>query len=397
MRRRAWSIQCARTWHPPRAGGCAWFADVETMVRVGRASVRGPDACDDARWSTEQGKEAAPAEPVKKTEGEWSDEEEEEEDEDEKTRIQKLRQEKEELKKRLSEIEEQLPMEQPKESKKAGKQMAALIKKREAEERRRAEEQLLADQQVSLQRKIEESDFENAQDMFGGGGGANGAAADSGKFESWPLTNASKQKDVEEFAQYAADKMVKFKDEFLYITMLRKLLMETAKSLDPNQCKELLLVLTKGRTDFTVVDLVRFLLRDADKDIAVEDIEALMQKTSVDDKKKPAKGKDSKQPLTSRQMLLKLLLHDFVRDTKPEDMGRIIEEGCGVILTRDQQGKIATKRAELQGDPNSKVVGKGNTRVAEHKSLAMYDAFGSGGGEGWGGGGGTRGDDYDFM
>jgi len=35
--------------------------------------------------------------------------------------------------------------------------------------------------------------------------------------------------------------------------------------------------------------------------------------------------------------------------------------------------------------------------VAEHKSLAMYDAFGSGGGEGWGGGGGTRGDDYDFM
>ena len=45
------------------------------MVRVGRASVRGPDACDDARWSTEQGKEAAPAEPVKKKEGEWSDEE----------------------------------------------------------------------------------------------------------------------------------------------------------------------------------------------------------------------------------------------------------------------------------------------------------------------------------
>ena len=57
-------------------------------------------------------------------------------------------------------------------------------------------------------------------------------------------------------------------------------------------------------------------------------------------------------------MLLKLLLHDFVRDTKPEDMGRIIEEGCGVVLTRDQQSKIATKRAELQGDPNSKGVSK---------------------------------------
>ena len=231
-----------------------------------------------------------------------------------------------------------------------------------------------------------------------GGGGAAGGGSDSGKFESWPLTLASKQKDVEEFAQYTADKINKFSAEFLYITLLRKLLMETSKSLDPNQCKELLLVLTKGRSDFTVVDLVRFLLRDADKDIAVEDIDILMQKTTVDKAKAGAgpKGKDAKAPLTSRQMLLKLLLHDFVRDTKPEEMGRIIEEGCGVILTRDQQGKIATKRAELQGDPNSKMQ-KGSTRVGEHKSLAMYDAFGEGGGEGWGGGGGTRGDDFDFM
>jgi hypothetical protein len=31
------------------------------------------------------------------------------------------------------------------------------------------------------------------------------------------------------------------------------------------QVKELLLVLTKGRTDFTVIDLARMLLRDADK------------------------------------------------------------------------------------------------------------------------------------
>ena len=68
--------------------------------------------------------------------------------------------------------------------------------------------------------------------------------------------------------------------------------------------------------------------------------------------------------------------------------------------------KIATKGVELicmyvcnvqTGDPNQKGPGKGNARVAEHKSLAMYDAFGAGGGEGWGGGGGTRGDDYDFM
>lgn len=355
-------------------------------------------AWDDSEEEEEWEKEEA-VEPKKeeKKKSEWSDEEEEEEDEDETTRIQKLREEKEQLKKRLSEIEDLLPMEQPKESKKAGKQMAKLIKEKEAEEKKRAEEQMLADQQVSLQRKIEESDFENAQDMFTSGAQGAGAGADSGKFESWPLTHASKQKDVEEFAMYTAEKIVKFNGEFLYTTLLRKMLQETSKSLDPNQCKELLLVLTKGRTDFTVIDLVRFLLRDADTDIAVEDIEVLMQKTSVDTAKKPQKGKEQAK-LTARQMLLKLLLHDFVRDTKPEDMGRIIEEGCGVILTRDQQGKIATKRAELQGDPNqSKGPSKGNARVAEHKSLAMYDAFGSGGGEGWGGGGGTRGDDYDFM
>lgn len=287
-------------------------------------------------------------------------------------------------------------MEQPKESKKAGKQMAKLIKEKEAKERAAAEAQMVADQQVSLQRKIEESDFENAQDMFASGSAAAGGGADSGKFESWPLTNASKQKDVEEFAEYTAEKIVKFKGEFLYTSLLRKLLQTTTQSLEPNDCKELLLVLTKGRTDFTVVDLVRFLLRDADKDVDAEEIEKLMEKTSADAKKKAPKGKEQAK-LTSRQMLLKLLLHDFVRDTKPEEMGRIIEEGCGVVLTRDQQSKIATKRAELQGDPNAKLPGKGSTRVAEHKSLAMYDAFGSGGGEGWGGGGGTRGDDYDFM
>ena len=44
--------------------------------------------------------------------------------------------------------------------------------------------------------------------------------------------------------------------------------------------------MTKGRKDFTVIDLVRFLMRDADKDIDVEDIEVLMQKTAVDKSKK---------------------------------------------------------------------------------------------------------------
>ncbi len=61
---------------------------------------------------------------------------------------------------------------------------------------------------------------------------------------------------------------------------------------------------------------VRFLLRDADKDVDAEEIEKLMEKTSADAKKKAPKGKEQAK-LTSRQMLLKLLLHDFVRDTKP--------------------------------------------------------------------------------
>lgn len=350
------------------------------------------DAEDD--WEKEE--EPAPAPVKKKAEGEWSDEEEEEEDEDETARINKLREEREQLKKRLAELDDQIPMETPKESKKKGKQMAKLLKEKETAEREAATAQLRADQQVSLQRKIEESDFENAQDMFAAGGANSGAGADSGKFESWPLTHASKQKDVEEFAQYTAEKIVKFQSEFLYTTLLRKLLAETTQSLDPNDCKELLLVLTKGRTDFTVIDLVRFLLRDADKDVEVEDVEALMQKTSVDTKKKVPKGKEAAK-LTARQMLLKLLLHDFVKDTKPELIGQIVEEGCGVVLTREQQSKVAAKRAELQGDPNAKTASKGTGRVADHKSLDMYGAFGSGGGEGWGGGGGTRGDDYDFM
>ena len=58
------------------------------------------------------------------------------------------------------------------------------------------------------------------------------------------------------------------------------------------------------------------------QDVAVEDVEALMQKTSVDTKKKVPKGKEAAK-LTARQMLLKLLLHDFVKDTKPELIGQV--------------------------------------------------------------------------
>ena len=58
---------------------------------------------------------------------------------------------------------------------------------------------------------------------------------------------------------------------------------------------------------------------------------------------------------------------------------------------------LTCARSHARSHAKQKQKKQGNARVAEHKSLAMYDAFGSGGGEGWGGGGGTRGDDYDFM
>ena len=105
------------------------------------------------------------------------------------TVITKMREEKATLLARLDEINDKLPMEQPKESSKKGKQMKKLVKEREEEERKKAEEKLLEEERVSLQRRIEESDFDNAQDMFGGGGkgGAGAVGGDSGKFESWPL------------------------------------------------------------------------------------------------------------------------------------------------------------------------------------------------------------------
>ena len=69
------------------------------------------------------------------------------------------------------------------------------------------------------------------------------------------------------------------------------------------------------------------------------------------------------------------------------------DQGCGLTLTREQQGKvgllllsllpshahtpslqIAHKKAELQGDPSAqKQAGKGSARVADHKSMSMYD------------------------
>lgn len=162
------------------------------------------------------------------------------------------------------------------------------------------------------------------------------------------------------------------------------------------QVKELLLVLTKGREEFTVVDLIRSLLRDADRDIDVEDIASLIIKK--EEKKKPGAKPTKVEPLSSRLELFKLLLQDFVKENKPEEVSKIVEDGCGVTITRDQQTKIAQRRAELAGDPSAqKAKQKGSVKVADHKSMDMYGAYGDGGGEGWGGGGGTRGDDYDFV
>jgi hypothetical protein len=63
--------------------------------------------------------------------------------------------ERDQLKKRLAELDDLIPMETPKESKKAGKQMSKLIKEKEAKEREAAQAALIADQQVSLLHEIE--------------------------------------------------------------------------------------------------------------------------------------------------------------------------------------------------------------------------------------------------
>ena len=62
-----------------------------------------------------------------------------------------------------------------------------------------------------------------------------------------------------------------------------------------------------------------------------------------------------------------------------------------MTLTKDQETKISAKRRELTGDAKKGDVK--STRPSDHKSMDMYGAFGTGGGEEWGGGGGTRGDE----
>eukprot|EP00284_Hemiselmis_tepida_P015032 CAMPEP_0174926720 /NCGR_PEP_ID=MMETSP1355-20121228/13965_1 /TAXON_ID=464990 /ORGANISM="Hemiselmis tepida, Strain CCMP443" /LENGTH=333 /DNA_ID=CAMNT_0016172777 /DNA_START=46 /DNA_END=1044 /DNA_ORIENTATION=+ len=328
---------------------------------------------DEDDWEKEEDVQV----PVKKK-SEWSDEEEEEEDEEDEVRFAKLRKEKAELEKRLSEIVDELPFEKPKESAKKGKQMKKLLNQKDEEERSAREEAMRAEKQVSQKQKIEEADFENAQDMFGGGSAAAAGGADSGKFESWRLDGTTKQAEYEAFAQYAADKIKTFSGEFLYIALLRKLLGETTKSLDAAQAKELLLVLTK-RDDFTVLDLVRSLFRDADRDITTDDITSLLLKVKVA-ASKPKPGQKAKEPevKSSRVELLKLVMQDFVRDMKPEDMGKVVEEGCGITLTRDQTSKIATRRAEMAGDPAAQKNSKTQVRGGGDHKAGMFDAYGTG-------------------
>jgi hypothetical protein len=80
-------------------------------------------------------------------------------------------------------------------------QTKKLLAKKDDEDRKAREEALRAESQVSKQQKIEESDFANAQDMFGGGD-ASGGGQGAGKFESWVLTGASKQvRDFSSFPQ----------------------------------------------------------------------------------------------------------------------------------------------------------------------------------------------------
>jgi hypothetical protein len=248
----------------------------------------------------------------------------EEEEEEETIDVTKLRKEKEELLKKLEEIDAKLPVETPKESAKKGKQQKKLLKEKEDAEKAAALEKAKAEAQVSTQRKIEESDFENAQDLMGSSG-AQTVVTGQGTFESWVLNSTTKLADVEAFSKHAAEKITTFEKEFLYISLLRTILQETTKNVDVGQTKELLLVLTKGKDGFNVVDLIRSLLRDADKDISPEDIAKEVAKEAKEEKAKPAKGKELAK-LTSRQELLKLLLHDLVKDTGSEVVARIISE-----------------------------------------------------------------------
>jgi hypothetical protein len=71
-------------------------------------------------------------------------------------------------------------------------QTKKLLAMKDEEDRKSREEAMRADSQASKQQKIEESDFANAQDMFGDGS-ASGDAQGQGRFESWVLTGASKQ------------------------------------------------------------------------------------------------------------------------------------------------------------------------------------------------------------
>jgi hypothetical protein len=250
---------------------------------------------------------------------------EEEEEEPDTVDVAQLRKEKEDLLKKIEEINAKLPVETPKESSKKSKQQKKLLKEKEDAERAAAQEKAKSEAQVSTQRKIEESDFENAQDLMGGGSAVHASADGQGKFESWLLNSTTKLAEVEAFSKYTAQKIQTFEKEFLYISLLRTLLQETTKSVDVSQTKELLLVLTKGKDGFNVVDLIRSLLRDADKDISPEDIAREIAKEGKEEKAKPGKGKELAK-LTSRQELIKLLLHDLVKDTAAEVVARIISE-----------------------------------------------------------------------
>ena len=66
---------------------------------------------------------------------------------------------------------------------------------------------------------------------------------------------------------------------------MRKLLSETTKNMEASEAKELLLVLTKGRKDFTALDLVRSLMREADSSLTAEEMQMMLGEEESDMKK----------------------------------------------------------------------------------------------------------------
>ena len=97
-----------------------------------------------------------------------------------------------------------------------------------------------------------------------------------------------------------AGKIKLFENEFLYTSLLSCSLGNSTKSLGLRETKELFLALIKDKTGFKAIDLVRILIHQAASPINMEQVSELPN---------------------LRKKLMTALIHDFVQDTVPQDVG----------------------------------------------------------------------------